>query len=65
MIFVQLLLNFLYFLRFSEGFRQNKPLIVLSAIFPQVSFNFGISAIAFKNDQFPMELDYTYYDSLT
>lgn len=63
MVFAQLILNFFYFLRFSEDFRTNRPLILLASIFPQVSFNFGICSIAFIDKSFPT-LSYTYTDSV-
>lgn len=63
MIFVQILLNFLYFLRFSDSFTSNRVLIILSSIFPQLAFNFGITTFAFSDSKFP-SLDFSYSDSI-
>lgn len=63
MVFLQLILNFLYFLKFSEDFRNNRTLILLTSLFPQISFNFGISQIAFIDRFFT--LDYSYSDAVS
>jgi hypothetical protein len=48
--FIQLIINFLYFLRFSNAVSQSVPLVVLLSIFPQLCFNMTISKIAFINN---------------
>lgn len=65
MVFIQLILNFLYFLRFSDTFRTSRPLLLLTSIFPQISFNFGITKIAFIDKYLDLDLDYSYSDAMT
>lgn len=65
MVFLQLILNFLYFLRFSDDFRQNRTLLLLSSIFPQISFNFGLSKIAFISRFNDFDIDFYYSDAVT
>lgn len=45
--FLQLILNFLYFLGFSSAITDSAPLTILLSIFPQLCFNATLSNIAF------------------
>jgi len=59
--FIQLIINFLYFLRFSNDVAQSAPLVVLLSIFPQLCFNMTISKIAFLHgslDQYSFDITY-------
>lgn len=58
-VFIQLILNFFYFFRFSRPFSQSASLIRLSGLVPQLAFNFGIGTIAFNNGQ-SYSMNYTY-----
>jgi ATP-binding cassette subfamily A (ABC1) protein 3 len=50
--FIQLIINFLYFLRFSSDVAGSAPLVVLLSLFPQLCFNMTISKIAFISRDF-------------
>lgn len=62
-IFIQLLINFLYFIRFFEDFSHNRALILLSSIFPTLSFTFGFSQIAFIG-HINIDFLFTYEDAI-
>ena len=58
-IFIQLILNFLYFFRFADFYRKSPFLIILSGVVsPQISFTFGISYFCFNKDM--PEIDFSY-----
>lgn len=48
--FIQLIINFLYFLRFSATLTSNQALTIFLSIFPQLNFNITLSNIAFIFD---------------
>ena len=48
--FIQLITNFLYFLRFASDVGNSKVATTFLGIFPQMSFNMAISSIAFRRD---------------
>ena len=48
--FIQLITNFLYFLRFASDVSGSRIASTFLGIFPQMSFNMAISAIAFRRD---------------
>lgn len=62
-VFIQVLINFLYFFREYEDFAKNRGLILLSSIFPNLSFQFGLSMIVF-NEHLNPNFDYTYEDAI-
>ncbi len=53
--FIQLIINFLYFLRFSNAVVESQALTIILTIFPQLNFNLTISKLAFisTTDNFP------------
>jgi hypothetical protein len=53
--FIQLIINFLYFLRFSKALVESQAFTIFITIFPQLNFNLTISNLAFisYSDQFP------------
>ncbi len=62
--FISVLLNFLYFFRFLNDFAKSNTWIHIASIIPQNAFNFGMSTIAFTNDQM-RDLNFTYEEALT
>lgn len=48
--FLQLILNFLYFLKLSSAITESVPLTILFSVFPQFCYNVTLSNIAFLSD---------------
>ena len=63
--FLQLITNFLYFLRFASDVAGSKVATTLLGLFPQMSFNMAVSVIAFKNSSLDdFTFNYTYSQSI-
>lgn len=56
--FIQLIINFLYFLRFSKDLTDSNAFTIFLSIFPQLCFNITVSNIAFVTD--PRMIDYNF-----
>jgi len=49
--FIQLMINFLYFLRFADAVAKSSTWVTILAIFPQLCFNMTVSRIAFVGNR--------------
>jgi len=50
--FLQLISNFLYFLRFASDVATSKIAVIFLGIFPQMSFNMAVTDIAFQRSEY-------------
>lgn len=62
--FLQLITNFLYYLVFASDVANSKIATTFLGIFPQMSFNMGLSVIAFKNSSYDFGFNFTYSQAI-